>query len=75
LEEGQGHITQGKKYTIFSKLRGRKGGGRRGENTMERGKGKGSRIMAYLRCTTMKGYLPSFGRPRPYHTGEKIYYI
>jgi len=42
---------------------------------MERGKGKGSRIMAYLRCTTIKGYLPSFGRrPRPYHTGEKIYY-
>jgi len=33
----------------FSKLRGRKGNGRRGEKTMERGKGKGSRMMAYLR--------------------------
>jgi len=33
----------------FSKLRGRKGNGRRGKKTMERGKGKGSRIMAYLR--------------------------
>jgi hypothetical protein len=30
-------------------LRGRKGNGRRGGKTMERGKGKGSRIMAYLR--------------------------
>jgi len=33
----------------FSKLRGRKGNGRRGEKAMERGKGKGSRIMAYLK--------------------------
>jgi len=30
-------------------VRGRKGNGRRGEKAMERGKGKGSRIMAYLR--------------------------
>jgi len=30
-------------------VRGRKGYGRRGKKTMERGKGKGSRIMAYLR--------------------------
>jgi len=29
---------------IFSKLRGRRGNGRRGEKTMERGKGKESRI-------------------------------
>jgi len=29
-------------------VRGRKGNGRRGKKTMERGKGKGSRIMAYL---------------------------
>lgn len=33
---------------IFSKLRGRRGNGRRGRKTMERGKGKGSRIIAYL---------------------------
>jgi len=33
----------------FSKLRGRKGNGRRGKKTMKRGKGKGTRIMAYLR--------------------------
>jgi hypothetical protein len=33
----------------FSKLRGRKGNGRRAKKTMERGKGKGSRMMAYLR--------------------------
>jgi len=30
-------------------VRGRKGNGRRGKKTMERGKGKGNRIMAYLR--------------------------
>jgi len=29
-------------------VRGRKGNGRRGKKAMERGKGKGSRIMAYL---------------------------
>jgi len=29
-------------------VRGRKGNGRRGKKTMERGKGKRSRIMAYL---------------------------
>jgi len=38
----------------FSKLRGRKGNGRRGEKTMERGKGKGSKIMAYLINPTAK---------------------
>jgi len=30
-------------------VRGRKGNGRREKKTMERGEGKGSRIMAYLR--------------------------
>jgi len=46
----------------FSKLRGRKGNGRRGKNTMERGMGKGSRIIAYLisQMTPMEenAYLP-----------------
>jgi len=37
----------------FSKLRDRKGNGRRGEKTMEKGKGKGSRIMVYLTNKTV----------------------
>jgi hypothetical protein len=57
----------------FNKLRGRKGNGRRGKKTMERGKGKGNMIMAYLTYLPMSW--PHLHCKSPISLFKSLYFI